>query len=425
MCRVFRARILALGVLLVLGACMRTAPPAPVVSGAAGQHRGGASRASAATEMVSSGPDRVVVQPGETLFAIARRTNVPVRSLIETNGLQPPFALVAGRTLTIPRVRQHLVQPGETLYSVSRQFGVDATALARMNNLQAPSYTIKVGLPLLLPAPVEAAPVTAIAAVPAAGEDAPPVATGGSVISSTPLPPPVPPALPAERRPVPAAQSQPETSPAAPASLPAAPAPVSVPEQPRAAAAPPAPPPPAPPPPASSAPVAPASVAPAPVAPVPEAPPPQEAVVRPDQPPAVGEHRAPSAPIFFWPVRGRVVSGFGGGAGGTQNDGINIAAPAGTPVSAADSGTVAYAGNELRGFGNLVLIKHADGWVSAYAHNQTLLVKKGDKVRRGQPIAQVGATGSVGDPQLHFELRRGTRALDPLDHLPQLSAGES
>jgi murein DD-endopeptidase MepM/ murein hydrolase activator NlpD len=72
-----------------------------------------------------------------------------------------------------------------------------------------------------------------------------------------------------------------------------------------------------------------------------------------------------------------------------------------------------------------VLIKHADGWVSAYAHNQTLLVKKGDKVRRGQPIAQVGATGSVGDPQLHFELRRGTRALDPLDHLPQLSAGES
>jgi murein DD-endopeptidase MepM/ murein hydrolase activator NlpD len=411
MCRVFRARILALGVLLVLSACARTAPPAPVVSGAAGQPRGGASRAAAATEMVSSGPDSVIVQPGETLFAIARRTNVPVRSLIETNGLQPPFNLAAGRTLTIPRVRQHLVQPGETLYSVSRQFGVDATALARMNNLQAPSYTIKVGLPLLLPAPVEAAPVTAIAAAPAAREDAPPTATGGSAISSTPLPPPpMPPALPVERRPGSAAQSQPETSPAPPASPPAASASASPPEQPRAAAVPPA---------------APQPAISAPVAPVPDAPPQQEAIVRPEPPPAVGEHRAPSAPIFFWPVRGRVISGFGGGAGGTQNDGINIAAPAGTPVSATDSGTVAYAGNELRGFGNLVLIKHADGWVSAYAHNQTLLVKKGDKVRRGQPIAQVDATGSVGDPQLHFELRRGTRALDPLDHLPQLSAGES
>jgi murein DD-endopeptidase MepM/ murein hydrolase activator NlpD len=84
---------------------------------------------------------------------------------------------------------------------------------------------------------------------------------------------------------------------------------------------------------------------------------------------------------------------------------------------AAENGVVAYAGNELRGFGNLLLIRHADGWVTAYAHNQTLLVKQGDKVKRGQPIATVGTSGSVSSPQLHFEIRKGTAPVDPLVHL--------
>ncbi|MEI9987059.1 MAG: M23 family metallopeptidase [Aliidongia sp.] len=133
---------------------------------------------------------------------------------------------------------------------------------------------------------------------------------------------------------------------------------------------------------------------------------------------AVANHADPVSPIFLWPVRGHLLSVFGTAAGGTHNDGINIAAPAGTTVSAAEGGVVAYAGNELRGFGNLLLIKHADGWVTAYAHNDVLLVKKGQKVRRGEPIARVGSSGGVTQAQLHFELRRGTKAIDPLDHLP-------
>ncbi|MHB2166264.1 peptidoglycan DD-metalloendopeptidase family protein [Alsobacter sp. R-9] len=119
---------------------------------------------------------------------------------------------------------------------------------------------------------------------------------------------------------------------------------------------------------------------------------------------------------FRWPARGRVITGFGG-KGGTQNDGINIALPEGTPVKAAESGTVAYAGNELKGYGNLVLIRHDNGYVTAYAHNGELKVKRGDTVQRGQTIATSGQTGNVSSPQLHFEIRKGSTPVDPLPHL--------
>jgi murein DD-endopeptidase MepM/ murein hydrolase activator NlpD len=130
----------------------------------------------------------------------------------------------------------------------------------------------------------------------------------------------------------------------------------------------------------------------------------------------------PSGKGLSWPVRGRILVAFGPASGGTHNDGINIAAPLGTPIVAADDGTVAYVGNELRGFGNLVLLKHAGGWLSAYAHCDTVTARKGERVRRGQAIARVGATGSVTEPQLHFELRQGTRAVDPIEHLPAAQA---
>ena len=116
---------------------------------------------------------------------------------------------------------------------------------------------------------------------------------------------------------------------------------------------------------------------------------------------------------FQWPVKGRVISRFGGKQGGLRNDGINIRAPRGTPVHAAENGVVAYVGNELRGFGNLVLIKHDGGWSSAYAHTDRLNVAKGDRVRRGQKIATIGSTGGVSEPQLHFELRKNKRAVNP------------
>jgi murein DD-endopeptidase MepM/ murein hydrolase activator NlpD len=116
---------------------------------------------------------------------------------------------------------------------------------------------------------------------------------------------------------------------------------------------------------------------------------------------------------FRWPARGRVISGYSKGG----NEGINIAVPEGTPVKAAEGGTVAYAGSELKGYGNLVLIRHPNGYVSAYAHNGELKVKRGDTVKRGQVVANSGQTGNVSSPQLHFELRKGSTPVDPTPYL--------
>jgi murein DD-endopeptidase MepM/ murein hydrolase activator NlpD len=137
----------------------------------------------------------------------------------------------------------------------------------------------------------------------------------------------------------------------------------------------------------------------------------QMAAVTPATPAATGNGQ------FGWPVQGQIISKYGATADGLRNDGINISAPAGAPVVAAADGVVAYAGNELRGFGNMILIRHAGGWVTAYAHNQSLVVKKGDTVKRGQTIARVGQTGNVTAPQLHFEIRKGTTAQDPMQYL--------
>jgi murein DD-endopeptidase MepM/ murein hydrolase activator NlpD len=120
---------------------------------------------------------------------------------------------------------------------------------------------------------------------------------------------------------------------------------------------------------------------------------------------------------FRWPARGRVIASFGKRPDGTHHDGINIALPQGADIHAVESGRVAYAGNEIKGYGNLVLIRHDNGWVSAYAHADKLLVKREDVVRRGQVIARAGKTGTVEQPQLHFELRQGSKPVDPLQHL--------
>lgn len=120
---------------------------------------------------------------------------------------------------------------------------------------------------------------------------------------------------------------------------------------------------------------------------------------------------------FIWPAAGRVISGYGVKANGLRNDGINIAAKKGSAVYAAAAGEVMYAGDRLRAFGNLVLVRHKNGYISTYGHNQTLLVRRGDKVVQGQQIATIGATGSVAEPQLHFELRRNADAIDPMRYL--------
>ena len=156
-----------------------------------------------------------------------------------------------------------------------------------------------------------------------------------------------------------------------------------------------------------------------------DASPPPEPVIRlaraePEPPPSPRSAASEPVPLppsrntFLWPIEGRVISKFGSKPGGKHNDGINIAVPVGSDVRAAKNGVVAYAGNELRGYGNLVLIRHEDGWMTAYAHNEALLVEKGDVVRRGQVISRSGKSGRVSRPQAHFEIRRNGEPQDPL-----------
>ncbi len=164
---------------------------------------------------------------------------------------------------------------------------------------------------------------------------------------------------------------------------------------------------------------APTVVASAPAAPVTVAPKAQPAPVEEPKttaslPKAPAQEDASERADFRWPARGRVISGFSGKGG---NEGINIAVPEGTPIKAAEGGTVAYAGNELKGYGNLVLIRHPNGYVSAYAHNGELKVKRGDAVKRGQVVANSGQSGNVSSPQLHFELRKGASPVDPTPYL--------
>ena len=122
---------------------------------------------------------------------------------------------------------------------------------------------------------------------------------------------------------------------------------------------------------------------------------------------------ARSGALFARPVLGNIISDFGPKKNGLTNDGINIGAPLGADVLAADNGVVAYAGNELKGMGNLLIIQHAGGWMTVYAHLDGFVVKRGDKVNVGQKIGMVGQTGKVSEPQLHFEIRKGSKAYDP------------
>ena len=437
---------LGLSMVALLAACHQSSTPAPVYDGSAATPRPQPTATAVPVSqsgILETAGGRATVQQGETLYAISRRSGVPVRSLIDANNLQPPYRVQAGQVLTLPRTRQHIVQQGETLYSVARRYGVEAASLARENHIDPP-YTIKLGQPLLLPAPAAevpqvagAAPASALSPVgtaPAAGVPFGAAPAGPpAAVTTTALPPPPVPQPPPAPQPSPAPQQQaaPPQAPATGAPQVLAPPSSSPPASQTATV--PVPPPlpprpvPLPPPPVldnsdeEAPPAANGKVSPA----EPEsgaAPAASQAAPSPAVAALVESHRAPSAPLFGWPVSGRIISTFGPAAGGTHNDGINIAAPEGTTVAAAESGTIAYAGNELRGFGNLLLVKHDGGWVTAYAHNQVLLVKKGDRVRRGQAIARVGSTGGVGAPQLHFELRSGTKAVDPLDHLPQLTA---
>lgn len=258
-----------------------------------------------------------------------------------------------GPNATGATVRSVTVQQGDTVNGIARRAGVSPQALIEANSLQAP-YTLRIGQTLTVPgAPQE------VASAQTSADD-----------SSGPAPVSAPPS--ADR-----VESAPLAAPSAGATPPS-----------------------------------PGAATPTQIAPSTGT-----APAAPSQQVAAAPRAAGNAARFSWPVSGRVIAEFGARANGVSNDGINIEAPRGTPIMAADSGEVIYVGNELRGFGNLVLIRHSDGWVTAYAHADDVLVQRGAQVRRGDTIGRVGTSGSVRSPQLHFEVRRGARPVNPRQHL--------
>jgi murein DD-endopeptidase MepM/ murein hydrolase activator NlpD len=325
-----------------------------------------------------------VVAPGDTVAIVAERTNTPIRSLIDLNRLTPPYSLKAGQRLNLAPRGSYLVQKGDTVSGIAARQGVSISALIQLNNLMPP-YRLQIGQALVLPTSVDAPGAFASAPQAAAvyNPQAKPFVPQGSTNIATQAGNPTPTAQPGggiasgSLPPLQGESTDQTPTPSQPATV--APAPIFTP------------------------------------APVQTNPPAQIQTAQ-IQPPPKGDPLPtlkPNSP-FIWPVDGKVISKFGPAKDNLRNDGVNIAAPAGAPVKASADGVVAYAGNELRGFGNMILLRHADGWVTAYAHNSSLLVKKGDKVRRGETIARVGSTGNVETPQLHFELRQGTKAVDPL-----------
>jgi murein DD-endopeptidase MepM/ murein hydrolase activator NlpD len=296
--------------------------------------------------------------------------------------------------------RQITVQHGQTLNAIARDHHVKAAAIIAANQLKPP-YELKAGSRLIIPD--SGSPPAQVAAVPAPGLQR---------VAAVPLPPPAASAASAQRPPAltppPSAATVPDIVPLdgpPPKEMAAAPAQ----SQPTVQSAPPTS--------TAAASGSPPSVLP-PRNPAAALPLPGEASVA--EPVAAGSGR------FAWPVQGRILANYGAATNGGRNDGINIAAPRGTPVRSIDAGTIAYVGNEVKGYGNLVLVKHDNGWISAYAHLDDPAVKVGDKVASGQAIAKVGETGGVSQPQLHFELRRGKKPVDPREFLaPTPSAGSA
>ena len=301
-----------------------------------------------------------------------------------------------------PPALQVIVQRGQTLDGYAYTYHLPKSAIIAANGLRPP-YELKTGQRLIIPdthGPVQQAMTPPQAARPWSS----PPRSPETVSPQASRPPQTifqaPPSQPATVQPAP----QPQTIAPPPSAAKYLPQIIPLDGPPKDAAA-------APPP----------SAAPATLTP-PQAAPTQQAAAPPSTPQASAEPTPGGR--FPWPVRGRILANYGNAPGGGHNDGINIAAPLGTPVRAIDAGTVVYSGNEVKGYGNILLIRHANGWISAYAHLDDVAVKQGDTIAVGEVIAKVGNTGGVGEPQLHFELRRGKKPVNPTEFLAPAPSAE-
>ncbi|RYX96724.1 MAG: LysM peptidoglycan-binding domain-containing protein [Bradyrhizobiaceae bacterium] len=343
---------------------------APPAARAPIEHTGSASPRSVAAAPVavpapsSGNGTSIIVGTSDTLDGLSKRYNVSQAAILQANGYRGPRALSPGQSLIIPRqgavaAPVAVAAPAKPAGAASTHFvnrGDTLMSISRKNNVPVAELARANGL-----SPTAQLKLGSKVTIPAARTAAAP--TGS------------------------------------------APAPLGAPST------------------IAAAPVAPVMTAPARVAAVE---PPQKArlasatttpeEVAPESPTKAAEATG-ALPTFRWPVRGRVATGYGAKTNGKSNDGINIAVPEGTPVKAAEDGVVAYAGNELKGYGNLVLVRHSNGYVTAYAHASELMVKRGESIKRGQVIMKSGQSGEVTSPQLHFEIRKGSSPVDPLQFL--------
>lgn len=293
-----------------------------------------------------------------------------------------------GGVTMVQSVAEITVAPGDTLYSLAQMYGTTIDALARENNLSVP-YALSVGQKLKVPVEKESGAVQTVA-VPADANTTTrvelseiTVAAGDTLYSLS------------RRYSVPVNDLAVMNNLSAPFALSVGQK-LKVPDL-------------------SSAPVRSVATTKVDSATVPVAKPKEKISSDPMQKlPTIG---ARSSSKFSWPVRGRVLSAYGAKGDGLFNDGINIAAARGTTVGAAENGVVAYAGNEVKGMGNLIIIQHSGGWMTVYAHLDSMTVRRGNKVSVGQKIGTVGETGKVDEPQLHFEIRKGTKAYNPSTYL--------
>jgi murein DD-endopeptidase MepM/ murein hydrolase activator NlpD len=340
---------------------------------------------------------KVRVEQGMTMYSIARANSVDVDALAEHNGMSQPYTLMVGQTLRIPGVApaivakkkrvaveedvaaveepvmkkvkpaksgSHTVEDGETLYSLGRKYGVSPFVIADANGLSK-DQSLTIGQTLKIPGASQkiakkVEPTEEVIAKPE------PVEEEVAAVEKAPV-------NNLKEEQVKADTSGEEAIGETPKKVAATPAAKKTAEK------------------------------------------VEEKVAEASPAPSSGLN-------LRWPVKGKVISNFGNKPNGLKNEGINIAVPEGTDIRAADGGVVAYAGNELKGYGNLVLIRHQGGYVTAYAHAKSLNVKRGDTVKRGDIIAKAGQTGAVSSPQVHFEVRKGATALDPLKYISSATA---
>lgn len=310
----------------------------------------------------------VTVNSGDTVSRVAARHNVPLKSVLALNAMRAPYTIHPGQQIKIPAFRTHAVRAGETLYAISRVYNVEMSEIAHFNFLGSP-YTLMPGATLQIPLKSREEILIASA-------------------SSTAWPQPT---------------STAASRPVAPVKM------VVVNSLPQTVAVP-------------KSEIAKTTTKSQALGQKPALGAKQEAyqVAKLDIPPvprrrySIKEPPARSSKVFSWPVKGKVISGYGKKSTGYQNDGVNILVKKGTPIRAAENGVVSYVGNEMRSFGNLLLVSHAGGYVTAYGHTEKAAVSKGDTVKKGDIIAYVGSTGNVGKSQLHFEIRKKGKAINPI-----------